>query len=398
MSRDLRRLFRKQFARQAQVQVQAPGRVNLIGEHTDYNDGFVFPAAINRYVTLLASARADSRVQAYSLASSQRCSFETQPVEYDHASPWSNHIRGVIQQYQNRGLVVPGMDLMVAGDLLVGAGLSSSAALQVAVAEACRALGKLRINDLDMALLCRQAEAEFVGVRCGVMDQFISVMARENSALFLDCRDLSYTQVRLGPELTLVVCDSRVQRSLDDSEYNRRRAECEEAVRLLARGLPGIRTLREVEPGALEANRSLLPRRLFQRARHVVTENGRVISAVEALQSKNLESFGELLAQSHKSLRDDYQVSSRELDLLVELAGSHSGNVGARMTGAGFGGCTVNLVRTNQTASFCEYVREGYLAATGTEPHTLICNASRGVSSVALNEPGHSRGSTSPTV
>ncbi len=392
MSGDLKRLFSKLFDRQAQVRVRAPGRVNLIGEHTDYNGGFVFPAAINRYITVLASARADSRVRAYSLDLSEQSSFNTAPIEDDQTTPWSNYIRGVIQQYQNRGLKVPGMDLIVAGNVPIGAGLGSSAAFEVAVAEACRILGRLRIDGPDMALLCQQAEHEFVGVKCGIMDQFISVMARENSALFLDCRELSHTRVPLGSEASIVVCNSRVQRTLDNSEYNLRRAECEEAVRLLAQELPGIKTLRDVEPGALEANRSLLSRRLFQRARHVLTENARVLAAVEALKKKDLGSFGKLLAQSHDSLREDYQVSCRELDLLVELAHSHPGTLGARMTGAGFGGCTVNLVRPDQAASFCECIREGYISATGTEPHTYIFRASQGVHSVCLDEnPLHDR-------
>ncbi len=378
---DLARRFRDEFGRPHELRVRAPGRVNLIGEHTDYNDGFVLPSAIDRAITILASMRSDGRIAAVSVDFSQRTEFETVDQSKDDAAPWSNYLRGVVAQFRKRGLDVPGMNLLVAGDVPIGAGLSSSAALEVATAETIRRLGGHPIGKTDMALLCQAAEREFVGVQCGIMDQFVSTLAEEGSALFLDCRDLTYSHVPLRFDARIVVCDSRVRRTLAGSAYNRRRAECEEAVRLLRAAGGGIAALRDVDPARLEEQRAHLPGPIDRRARHVVTENARVLRAVEFLKRNESGSFGDLLYRSHESLRDDYEVSCPELDLLVDLARRQPGTLGARMTGAGFGGCTVNLVRSGEIDRFRREVARAYMDGTGREPLIYVCVPSAGVSS-----------------
>jgi galactokinase len=377
----LARRFQQEFQRDFQAAVRAPGRVNLLGEHTDYNDGFVFPAAIDREISILAARRDDSRIRAFSVDFSQWSEFDLEQFASDRTATWSNYLRGVVSEYQRRGCTVPGINLIIAGNVPIGAGLSSSAALEVAVAETIRVLGGLRIEKTEMALLCQAAERSFVGVQCGIMDQFISTLAQEGTALFLDCRDLSVSLVPLRFEAKVVVCDSRVQRSLDGSEYNRRRGECEEAVRLLRSALEDITALRDVRSEQLELHRSLLSDILYKRARHVVAENERVLQGINLLKRDRVEAFGDLLYQSHESLRSDYQVSCPELDLLVDLARKQPGTLGARMTGAGFGGCTVNLVRTADMERFRMEVTRGYQSSTGKEPFIYVCTPSQGVTS-----------------
>ena len=382
---ELAERFGREFGHPPGLRVRAPGRVNLIGEHTDYNDGFVLPTAIDREITIVASPRSDGRVSALSVDFSQRSEFETdRDPPKDGDAPWSNYIRGVVSQFRKRGFDPPGMNLLIAGNVPIGAGLSSSAALEVATAETIRRLAGLRIEKTELARLCQAAEREFVGVQCGIMDQFVSTLAEEGAALFLDCRDLSYSPVPLRFDARIVVCDSRVQRSLDGSAYNRRRSECEEAVRRLKTALGGIRALRDVEPARLEQHHDLLDEVHYRRARHVVTENDRVLRGVELLKENEVEAFGELLNLSHESLRSDYEVSCPELDLLVDLARRQAGTLGARMTGAGFGGCTVNLVRSSEVDRFRREITRGYLEGTGREPLVHVCVPSRGVSSDAV--------------
>ncbi len=374
-------LFRQQFQRAWEVMSRAPGRVNLIGEHTDYNDGFVLPAAIDRTITVVAAKREDSLIRAHSVEFAQGSSFRLDQIEPDAEAPWSNYLRGVLAQYRNKGFELPGADLLISGNVPIEAGLSSSAALEVAVAETFRVLGSLDIDPSEMALLCQAAERDFVGVQCGIMDQFISTLARERTALFLDCRDLSHALVPWNLEASIVICDSRVQRSLDASQYNQRGIECEEAARRLNGELGNIRALRDVEMSQLQKAESILPDRLFRRVRHVMTENQRVLSAVNALEKNDGQKLGKLLIHSHNSLRDDYEVSCQELDLLVELACQEEGTLGARMTGAGFGGCTVNLVRPGRVKEFCENVERKYQQHTGLNPHIQVCSLSHGVTS-----------------
>ncbi len=371
--------FQQHYGRAHSICVQAPGRVNLIGEHTDYNDGFVFPAAIDRYVTVLASPRVDQLIRAYSVDFGQTTDFSLNDIKPSEDCPWSNFVRGVVAQYRKRGFELPGADLAISGDVPIGAGLSSSAAIEVAVAETFRVLGDLEIDRTQMALMSQAAEHEFVGVKCGIMDQFISALAQRGTALFLDCRDLSYSAVPLSEGLSIVVCNSAVERRLDSSEYNLRRSECEEAVRVLNQKYGGIEALRDASLEQLEAVRSELPDVPYRRARHVISENNRVVAAVEALQAGKTQEFGELLYRSHTSLRDDYEVSCKELDVLVDLARQAPGIVGARMTGAGFGGCTVNLVESKAVQEFCDSVQPAYETETGIQCPTYVCLPSAGV-------------------
>jgi galactokinase len=323
-------------------------------------------------------------VHAYSADFGERVEFDHSQFEPSREVQWSNYLRGVVSEYQKRSYELPGADLVVSGNVPLGAGLSSSAAFEVAVAETFRVLGDLKIEKVDLALLSQAAENKYVGVQCGIMDQFASVLSQAGAALFLDCRDLSYSLVPLNPDTSVVVCDSRVQRSLDSSEYNKRRLECEDAARILGKWRQEVRALRDVPVPALEEVRPLLSRDYFKRVKHVVTENDRVIEGVKSLEDGDVEAFGELLYQSHESLRDEFQVSCRELDLLVELAREAPGTYGARMTGAGFGGCTVNLVNSSQVEPFNDAVTAGYTHETRTAPAVYVCKPSDGVTSEQL--------------
>jgi galactokinase len=371
--------FRRVFERAPEVETRAPGRVNLIGEHTDYNDGFVLPTDIDRSIRICAAARNDRVVRAHSADFGQTTSFEIDGIVRDERATWSNYIRGVIDQYNRHGDQVRGMDLAVSGNIPVASGLSSSAALEVATAETCRVLSGLQIDPVSMALLCQSAEREFAGVQCGIMDQFVSTLGRERTALFLDCRDLSYELVPLEMQARIVICDTRKQRSLQTSEYNKRRAECEGAAGALDAVLGNVKALRDVSPQQLETHKDQMPELWYRRARHVVTENQRVISAVQFLKAGEIREFGRLMYESHASLREDYEVSCPELDILVELAAEQPGTIGARMTGAGFGGCTVNLVESDAVPEFQAVVKGKYQARTGLEPMIYVCNPSDGV-------------------
>lgn len=364
-----------------EVWAGAPGRVNILGEHTDYNEGFVFPAAIDRQITIVGSNRTDRKVRIFSTDFDQSSEFELSKIRKSSEVPWSNYVRGVFEQFLKRGEDIAGMDLAVSGNVPVGAGLSSSAAFEVAIAETIRTANALEMTKIEMALLCQAAEHEFVGVQCGIMDQFVSALAQKGTALFIDCRDLSYRDVQLAGDIKILVCDSRVQRSLDSSAYNQRRAECEEAVASLQPLIREVRALRDVTPDLLVRHESLLPPTVFKRARHVVSENERVQKGMRMLDEGHIRKFGPLLYESHYSLRDDYEVSCPELDILVELAGRVPGTVGARMTGAGFGGCTVNLVEETALQHFMESVSESYRQQTDRDCQIYVCSPSEGVRS-----------------
>lgn len=371
--------FSRVFERAPEVETRAPGRVNLIGEHTDYNDGFVLPTDIDRSIRICAAARDDRVVRAHSADFGQTSTFRVDHVVKDERATWSNYVRGVIDQYNRRGDEIRGMDLAVSGNIPVASGLSSSAALEVAAAETCRVISGLKIDPVSMALLCQSAEREFAGVQCGIMDQFVSTLGQEKTALFLDCRDLSYELVPLEMQARIVICDSRKQRSLQTSEYNKRRAECEGAVRALNAVLGNVKALRDVSPQQLEKSKDRMPEISYRRARHVVTENQRVLSAVQFLKAGKIHEFGRLMYESHASLREDYEVSCTELDILVELAAAQPGTIGARMTGAGFGGCTVNLVASEAVPSFQAAIAGMYQARTGLKPMIYVCSPSNGV-------------------
>ncbi len=383
----LRQNFREQFGAQPEVTARAPGRVNLIGEHTDYNDGFVLPVAIDREVRVSARRRSDSEVHLFAANFERRTVFHLEDVQHHPKERWSHYQRGVVLMLQRRGYKLGGFEAVIDGDVPSGAGLSSSAAVEVAMGTAITALFGLDVEPVQLALLCQEAENEFVGVNCGIMDQFISALGRRDHALFLDCRSLETRQVPLrgasgaGEAGTqIVVSDTAVKRGLVDSEYNRRRAECEEAVRRLSQWLPGITALRDVTPERLEQHAAELPEVVWRRARHVVTENARVLASVDALLSGDLTSFGRLMDESHASLRNDYEVSVPQLDVLVTAARSIPGVLGSRMTGAGFGGCTVSLVQGEAVAEFERQVPRAYRAQTGLDPSIYVCRPVDGAS------------------
>lgn len=361
---------------------RAPGRVNLIGEHTDYNDGFVLPAAINRQAILAVRRRSDQLVRLYSDQFRQSTAFDLQAIVSDPCASWSNYIRGVALVLQSRGFHLRGLDAVVAGDVPMGAGLSSSAALEVAAAAAWRSVAELELDDVDLALICQQAEREFVGVQCGIMDQFISTLGRSGHALLVDCRSLGYEHIPIPEGISVVVCDTRKRRGLVDSRYNERRSECERGVALLSKRLPLVRALRDVTLPQLEACADDLPELILKRCRHVVMENERVGRMVDSLRRGDLAEVGRQMALSHLSLRDDYEVSCTELDAMVEAAQGTLGTIGARMTGAGFGGCAVALVKTALLGEWVPAVLARYRAATGIEGKAYICQSADGASEV----------------
>ena len=377
---DLRQEFRRRFGGEPRL-VRAPGRVNLIGEHTDYNEGFVMPAAIEFATLAAVSPRDDGRVVAESLQYQER--LEAEPsLPHRRAGDWTDYIFGVAASLSKAGVALRGASLLVDGQVPIGAGLSSSAALEVACGFALCAASGVEIARVELAKACQRAENEYVGARCGIMDQFIACTGKRGHAVLLDCRSLEYKYAPLPEGVSLVICNTMVKHSIAGGEYNRRREECEEGVRRLAARIPGIRALRDVTSQDLERFASELPEIVARRCRHVVTEDLRVEQAVEALGAGDLQRFGELMYASHASLRDDYQVSSPELDLMVELARRQPATIGARMTGGGFGGCTVNLVRANEAAAFRRQVAAEYEKKTGVTPDIYITGAADGVALV----------------
>ena len=366
--------FERQFSSLPQHVARAPGRVNLIGEHTDYNGGFVLPMAIDFEARIAARARPDRKVRMVAIdLGGKRSEFTLDDIRTDRVQRWSNYVRGVALFLQERGAKLPGLDLVIHSTVPIGSGLSSSAALEVCAATLMVALSDHSITPVEMADLCRRVENEFVGVQSGIMDQFIATLARGGNALLIDCRDLSYRHVPMPRGATIVVCDTTKRRGLVSSEYNRRRAECEEAAREM-----GVRLLREISPAEFARLQVTLPPTVAKRARHVISENARVLEAVEAMAENDLSRLGRLINESHSSLRDDYQVSSPELDLLVEIARAQTGCLGARLTGAGFGGCTVNLVEDAHVQAFSQSVAREYQARTGLQAPVYICQAAPG--------------------
>ncbi|MGE5573248.1 MAG: galactokinase [Bacteroidota bacterium] len=374
--------------------VRAPGRVNLIGEHTDYNEGFVLPAAIDRDVTIAVRGRRDRMVRVHSLNYGEAVEFALDHISYDHGHPWSNYVRGTLTVLADSGVPLSGMDMVVAGDVPAGAGLSSSAALEVATAVAARAVarqvaGGFDLDDRALALKCQKAENSFVGVNCGVMDQLASSLGKAGHALFIDCRSYDCEPVPLPCDYPIVICDTGVRRGLRDSEYNLRRSQCEEAVMLLQRRGMRVRSLRDVSPGELARVEPWLPEAVRVRARHVILENDRVLLSMEALRAGRVDEFGRLMVASHTSLRDLYEVSCPELDAMVEVALGIPGVAGARMTGAGFGGCTVNLVHEDAVDEFQRTVLARYMSKVNPsrlslEPQVYVCRAEDGAGLIPL--------------
>jgi len=384
---DLRGAFQKIFGLGARL-FRAPGRVNVIGEHTDYNQGFVMPAAIDLYCWVAIAPREDRQLKLLSTNFENSLLLDLNDKSVARSGNWTDYVVGTALALEKHGHRLRGADLLVHGAVPIGSGLSSSAAIEVSTGYALLEISGEQIDLKELALSCRQAENEFVGARVGIMDQFISAHGQAGHAVMLDCRSLELTALPIPKELGLVVCNTGVKHQLAGGEYNVRRAQCEEGVQRLAAALPGIESLRDVTLTQLEEHKSLLPEVIYRRCRHVVSENERVLEAAGALKENDTAKLGTLMAASHKSLQEDYEVSCAELDTMVEIAGRQPGVVGARMTGGGFGGCTVNLVRSDRAEEFKDGVAKEYEKRTGIHPEIYVLNASRGVHSVAASELG----------
>jgi galactokinase len=377
-ARTLREQFQKLYGEEARV-FRAPGRVNLIGEHTDYNEGFVMPVAMDLYTWVAVAARKDSRVHVYSQNLRERAEMDLQDLKLRVQRHWSAYVLGVAASLRMSGAEIGGANLLVEGRVPMGAGLSSSASVEVATGYALLESSGLSRSPVDLAKICQRAENEFAGARCGIMDQMIACCGRANYALILDCRTLGFRLLPLFADAQFVVCNSMVKHDHATGEYNARRADCETATRILAEQMPGVRALRDVSLGDLERYAKLLPEVVYRRSRHVISENARVEDARGALERGDPESLGRLMSESHRSLQEDYEVSSTELDLLVGIARGIAGVYGSRMTGGGFGGCTISLVGSGAVEEFQSAVAQGYERATGRKPDIYIVRASDGV-------------------
>jgi galactokinase len=361
---------------------RAPGRVNLIGEHTDYNDGFVMPAAIDSYTWAKVTPLENQKLQIHSENFNEEVEIDLDDPGITRRKHWSDYPVGVAVILERAGYRLRGARLEIRGEVPIGSGLSSSAAIEVVTACALTAISGLEIDKRELALLCRRAENEFVGARVGIMDQFVSLFGQEQKALLLDCRSLDFRLLPLPDNVRLIICNTMVKHALASSAYNERREQCEAGVMVLARHFPHVTALRDATLDQLEQVTSELPEVVYRRCRHVITENARVLAAAEALEQGDLKQFGRLMAQSHRSLRDDYEVSSEELDLMVEFARRVEGVYGARMTGGGFGGSTVNLVAVERVDEFRERVAQWYEEAMNIRPEIYVCTASNGAEEI----------------
>jgi galactokinase len=364
---------------------RAPGRVNLIGEHTDYNDGFVFPSAIDFHTQVAIAARQDQRLVIYSESYQESAEIDIANASVSPRKHWSDYVVGVAVMLRKAGYSISGANILIDSNVPLGAGLSSSAALEVAIGLSLFGIAGLAVDRKQLALLCQRAENEFVGARVGIMDQFASCFGNAHHAILLDCRSLDYKLLPLPDGVTMVICNTMVRHGHSGGEYNERRAQCEEGVRTLKQFYPTIKALRDVTPAQLESHRGDLPDLIYRRCHHIVSENERVLSTVAALQSRDLIRVGACMAESHLSMRDDYEISCRELDIMVDLAKERSGVIGCRMTGGGFGGCTINLVRAASVEQFKTEIRSAYHHATGIEPDIYVSTAGVGVTEVQSN-------------
>jgi galactokinase len=367
--------FRQAYGREPDWLVRAPGRVNLIGEHTDYNQGFVLPMAIDRFTWVALAGRQDHRCQARSLEAVEGVSFDVMCP--DRGAGWGEYLKAVAWAMSADGLPVVGWDGMIHSDLPMGGGLSSSAALELACARAFALAASLAWDGRRMAAVCQRAESSWVGVQCGIMDQMAVAEGRAGHAMLIDCRDLELRYFPLPPGYEVVVMDTGTRRDLAASAYNSRQSECLAAARMLE-----VASLRDADLTLLEASAEGMPKNLVRRAMHVITENARTRAAAMAMAGGDARELGRLMRASHASLRDDFEVSTPYLDAIVELAENQRGCAGARLTGAGFGGCAVALVDSEEAAGFCDDVAEGYARATGTVPSLRVCAASDGVVAV----------------
>jgi len=383
----LNEIFTNKFTDKGNIRYfRAPGRVNLIGGHTDYNDGFVLPVAINKEMLLAARKREDNLIKVYSSNFEDLKSFNLDEINFNSEVMWINYIQGVAKFLQEAGYNLGGLDIVISGTVPQGAGLSSSAALEVVIARAFSNIFDLELDKVEMARIAQKAEKHFVGVNCGIMDQFISSMGRENMALFIDCRSWDYDLTPIkGDSFKIVVANTKVEHELANSEYNKRIEECLKAVELLNELLPGdINKLRDVNLEDFNSVKERLPEIIQKRAEHVIMENRRVKACKQALQDNDLEQAGRLITSSHNSLSNLYKVSCEELDIMVEAALNIEGILGARMTGAGFGGSTINLVEDQAVPEFINSLKKKYKSKTGISPDIYECEIVNGSNEIYI--------------
>ena len=367
--------FRARYNNEPRI-FRAPGRVNLIGEHTDYNDGFVLPAALSFATYVAASVRDDRRIRVASRNFDRELEFDLdQPLQAAEKT-WAKYVQGVGLILEREGFALQGANLLIDSDVPVGAGLSSSAALEISTAYALATLSGHKLDGMKLARIGQTAEHEFAGVRSGIMDQFVSVFGREDHALFLDCRSMEWAAIPTS-SAQFLICNTKTKHELADGEYNKRRAECEAAAAFLGRT-----SLRDVSIEDLNERSDGMPEVPRKRARHIVTENERVLSSVSALERGDLSAFGQLMNESHASMRDDFEISCAELDLMVELAHASGEVLGARMTGGGFGGCTINLMKAADHTEFIHQIAEKYASETGIVPEIYVCEIGGGVEEI----------------
>lgn len=374
ISQQVLNTFTAKFEGEPGFLVRAPGRVNLIGEHTDYNDGFVLPMAIDRTAWIALSPRTDGRVRVFSLDFAETIEFSLDGLH--KGKGWIEYIKGVSNELQAAGLQVEGWDGALGGNVPKGAGLSSSAAVELATARAFAAVSGFKWDPAQMAQIGQRAENRWVGVNCGIMDQMVSAAAKAGHALFLDCRSLEYEHVPLPGGVAVVVMDTSTRRGLVDSAYNERRAQCEAAAAFF-----DVPALRDVSLEQFEEESGKMKDELvMRRARHIISENQRVLDAVTAMRAGDVQTLGRLFNESHASLRDDFEVTNEALNQIVAVAQSHPACYGARMTGAGFGGCAVALVDEEKVREFVSAVETGYRQGSGLEAQMYVCQASEGAS------------------
>jgi len=365
----------------------APGRVNLIGEHTDYNEGFVMPSAIGLRTRVAISRRPERKLLIRSQHFPESFEFDLDDLPQQATGAWCDYVLGIAVVLQQTGHAPQGANLLVHSEIPIGAGLSSSAAIEVASALALMSLNGTVLPLAEVAKLCQHTENAFIGARVGIMDQFVACLGKAGHALLLDCRSLDFELISIPDTVRMVVCNTMVKHQHASGEYNQRRKECEEGVRILAGWYPGIRALRDISLHQLVQHSQDLPETIYKRCRHVVEENERVRESARCLRAGDLSGFGKLMRESHRSLRDLYEVSCRELDIMVELAEGLPGYHGGRMTGGGFGGCTLNLVEETEAEAFADRISVRYQQAVGIKPDVYICSAAEGAKA-ELNRAG----------